>query len=447
MAKKYTPDDLANFVFKQLTKAKISVRPSEKVLTELFNTLYYTSLKTEEGQFIKVTATLVDQTRLKDFDEDNDQLDRWQFYAFERPLEFNIKNMVKLSKAADPWSSSLAIYFDDQEELFIYGMIDQAIHYQSFLNYEREDKPLHPAIIQTTINGIGILNVMLDYQALATLHQDTLIRQYPNIFKVGPIAEFLKEHSSIPKKKLEELIGGELESEEAEAYQEVAYEYYVQALCRLLIKIRNYHHGGAILIARNRSEGLEKKYAIQYNRISQAIEHLVASVAEDEFIEGQINRRKRRKLDIPLADFKSYEANQLDLEDAYNEMNGAIRFAASLSCVDGLVVLSPRLNVYGFGTVITEDKAGIKEVYISTTSKPSSTVTLQRSNHFGTRHQSMFAYCRKHPGSVGFVISQDGEIRAVKSIDGKVYVWENIRVYNFLRSNKIPVVTFSLKPV
>ncbi len=58
--------------------------------------------------------------------------------------------------------------------------------------------------------------------------------------------------------------------------------------------------------------------------------------------------------------------------------------------------------------------------------------------HFGTRHQSMFAYCLQNPESIGFVVSQDGEIRAIKNIDGKVIIWENIQVYQFIRSNKLP---------
>ena len=48
-------------------------------------------------------------------------------------------NLVKLSKAVDPWSSSLAVYFDQYNELIIWGMIDQAMHFQNFLNYEIEE--------------------------------------------------------------------------------------------------------------------------------------------------------------------------------------------------------------------------------------------------------------------------------------------------------------------
>jgi hypothetical protein len=436
MAKKYTPDDLATFVHGKLKTSKIKDKPSEKVLGELFSTLFYTSLKTEEGQFIKVTATLIDQRLIEKFDDEIDELDKWQFYPFERRLEFNIKNLVKLSKAADPWSSSLAIYHDHDEQLFIYGMIDQAIHYQSFLNYEREDRPKHAGIIQATINGIGILNVMLDYQALATLNQTILIKLYPNVFKAGPIYEFLREKSELSKAQLEKMALQNIDEEEQEAYQEVVYEHYVQALCRILIKIRNYHHGGAILISANTIKGLDPKYSIKYNRIPLAIEHMVTTLSYEEAMELKVESLKKKKMDIPIEDFDMYNENEMDIDDAYNEMNGAVRFAASLSCVDGLVLFSPRLDIFGFGTVITETTP-VEHVYVCENSKATIGPETE-ANNFGTRHRSMFSYCKMQPESVGFVVSQDGDIRAIKSIDGKVFVWENIRVYNFRRSNKLP---------
>ncbi len=53
-------------VFKQLKKSAIKEKkPSEAVLKELFNTLYYTSSQTEEGQFIKITVTLLDYNSIE----------------------------------------------------------------------------------------------------------------------------------------------------------------------------------------------------------------------------------------------------------------------------------------------------------------------------------------------------------------------------------------------
>jgi DNA integrity scanning protein DisA with diadenylate cyclase activity len=57
--------------------------------------------------------------------------------------------------------------------------------------------------------------------------------------------------------------------------------------------------------------------------------------------------------------------------------------------------------------------------------------------HFGTRHRSLFAYCYANPDSLGFVISQDGEIRAVMKVGEELVIWEHIKVHQFLKSKKI----------
>lgn len=445
MLKNQTSTDLAEYVYSQLSLSKIkSNKPSKKILDELFSTLYYTSLQTEEGQFIKVTVTLLNNSTVEEFDEKTDRYDKWQFYPFEPEMEFSIKNLVKLSKAADPWSSSLAVYYDENEKLFIYGMIDQSLHYQSFLNYEREEKPEHPGILQIMINGIGILNVMLDYQALATLNQNSLVKIYPNVFKVGPVSEYLKDNSILSQTRIEEIIGEKLSEGDTKSFHEATFKYVVQAISRILLRIKSYHHGGAILITKDFVKGLKTKYPLKYNRISLSINHMIKSTANSEYFQEEIKKLRRKGRTIPVKLHDEYVESEMDVDDAYNEMIGAIRFVSSLSCVDGLILLSPRLKVLGFGTVITE-KITPKYVWICKNSKATRTGKTD-ADHFGTRHRSMFSYCLKHPESIGFVVSQDGEIRAIKCIDEEIFIWENIKVYQFERSNKMPPLRPFLLP-
>ncbi len=436
MAKHFTPNDLAAFVYAELQHSKIKEeKPTEAVLKELFNTLYYTSLQTEEGQFVKVTVTLLDPEVI----QSTEQLryDQWKFFPFETKIEFNVKNLVKLSKAADPWSSSLSIYYDEHNKLFIYGMIDQTFHYQSYLNYEKDEKPMYPGVIQTMINGIGILNVMVDYHPIATLHQNSLVKLYPNVFEYGPVSDFIRKEASYSQEFIEKKVGHALKADDAAMYNEIIFEYVIQAISRILLKIKTYDHGGAILITKNYKEDLITKYKLKYNRIETAILHILNSVTDSDLLQDEIKSYKRKRKDIPAVLHDEFNHNQLEIDDSYNELIGAVRFVSSLSCVDGLVVMSPHLTVCSFGTVISE-KALPGCVYLNKSSKISVNKVEIDPRHFGTRHQSMFAYCHQHPDSLGFVVSQDGEIRAIKNVGGQVMMWENIKVYQFERSSKIP---------
>lgn len=436
MAKHFTPGDLATFVYAELQRSKIKEeKPTEAILKELFNTLYYASLQTEEGQFIKVTVTLFDHRTAESTEPG--QYDQWNFFAFEPEIEFTIKNLVKLSKAADPWSSSLSVYYDENNKLFIYGMIDQTFHYQSYLNYEEDEKPMYPGIIQTMINGIGILNVMLDYHPIATLNQNSLVKLYPNVFEYGPVSDFIRKKSTYSKSFIEKKVGHQLNIDDTAVYNEIIFEYVIQSISRILLKIKTYHHGGAILITRDPEEDLITKYELKYNRIESAILHILNSVTDNDLLLDEIEAYKRKKMDIPAVLHEEFNENEMDIEDSYNELIGAVRFVSSLSCVDGLVVLSPHLNVSGFGAVISE-KTLPPYVYLNRSSKLSVNKVKIDPKHFGTRHQSMFSYCYKHPESLGFVVSQDGEIRAIKNVGGEVMMWENIKVYQFERSNKMP---------
>ncbi|QNK64737.1 hypothetical protein H7F33_09770 [Pedobacter sp. PAMC26386] len=435
MATYFTPGDLAEFVYNEFQDSKMEEKkPSESILNELFNTLYYTSLQTEEGQFIKVTITLLDHRSIVEFEQDRISYDNWKFFAFEPEIEFSVKNLIKLSKAADPMSSSLAVYYDDKEVLYIYGMIDQTIHYQNFLNYERESKPLHPGIMQTMINGIGVLNVMVDYQPVATLNQNSLVKKYPNVFEYGPVAAFIEDNAAYSHNDLELMMKDKLTGNDVLIYNEIILEYVIQSISRVLLRIRSYNHGGAILFTKNFTDDLNIKYVLKYNRIEEAIMHVVEKISDSDILNKEVKQVKRKKQDLPIALHEACEENKADIEDSFNELIGVVRFVSSLSCVDGLVLMSPHLTVKGFGVLIAGEQQP-EYVYLN---KNRAKIN---PSHFGTRHQSMFAYCLKNPDSLGFVVSQDGEIRAIMCIGGEVRMWENIKVYQFLSSSKMPEIS------
>ncbi|SDP27622.1 hypothetical protein SAMN05428975_0959 [Mucilaginibacter sp. OK268] len=387
-----------------------------------------------------MTITLIDPKSIPKDPHGFNRLDAWMLFPFEEVVEFSTKKLAKLAKAADPWSSSLAVYYDQDEKLYVHGMIDQAIHYQSYLNYEREDKPPRPGVIQVMITGIGILSVMLDYHQIAVLNQDNLVTSYASVLTTGPVAEFLKKGASVSLFSGYDTLLKELTEEEVTSLHKINYRYYAQSLCRILLKIKNYAHGGALLITNDFEIRKNSKHKLFYDRIPVAIEHLVLAQADNSALFDDVIKSKRNTKAIPGKLFDDLDYNYQDIEDASQELNGAVRFVSSLTCIDGLVLLSPRLEVKGFGTLI-RDIAPPKEILVYkdvANPSPKSRVSVQSAGHYGTRHQSMIAYCNSYPDSVGFVVSQDGDIRAIKSVNGKIYVWENIKVHHFLKTSKLP---------
>jgi hypothetical protein len=128
----------------------------------------------------------------------------------------------------------------------------------------------------------------------------------------------------------------------------------------------------------------------------------------------------------PLDLYLDETVSRDELTNTNAEVTGCTRFLTSLSRVDGLIWVDSSLRLKGFG------------VEIASQSDPTSTFSAQNAqatklkkldlNHFGTRHRSMLRYCAANPNSVGFVVSQDGDVRAVSQFNNRVLLWDNIRI-------------------
>lgn len=435
-----TPSDLATVVFNRFKNLKNqSNKPSEQILVNLFESLFFASLKTEESNFTKVTVTLINSENPDPKPPKRKVKHRWSIIKFEEQIEFNVQNIVKLSKAADPWSSSLAVDFDKKGNLFIWGLIDQSIHYQNYLHHESETGPEQPGLFQTSITNIGSLLVIIDYELIASLKQNTLISKYIDVFKFGIVSEVIKSHSQKLIEDIDHKLK-DLDSFDNKIWKNQINNLWSQTISRILIRIQNYHHGGSFIICNAENNNLDIKHRIQYDRLYKALKNKIAYTIENSTISDLIYENYldvENENDIPLDLYIDESISNDNKRDSSDELKGAIRFVASLSCIDGLVVLDDKLNVNGFGAVVRNFNLP-EEVYISKTARISvRNLELIKPNHFGTRHRAIFSHCWENVGSIGFVISQDGDIRAITRIENKLIMWENIRVHHMNKSHKL----------
>lgn len=124
-----------------------------------------------------------------------------------------------------------------------------------------------------------------------------------------------------------------------------------------------------------------------------------------------------------------------DLEGIRCEITGSVRFISSLGRVDGLVWLKHDLTLNGFGVIIaTSDEPD--QVLRASNSAGTKTAKVNL-NNLGTRHRSMIRQCARDPESVGFVISQVGDVRAITRIGDAVLIWDNIRLQRLVNAKAI----------
>ena len=116
------------------------------------------------------------------------------------------------------------------------------------------------------------------------------------------------------------------------------------------------------------------------------------------------------------------------LDEHKTETLGCVRFIAALSRVDGCVLLDKGLVVHGFGVELRSD-SDLSDIFIAGDTVASSRMLRKGSlSQYGTRHRAMMRYCYEHDSSLGFIISQDGDVRATMKVDGRLVLWENINV-------------------
>jgi hypothetical protein len=419
------PVDLAAHVHGQLTHRNESP-PSMKVLTRLFETLYFASLKSEETEPISCRVAFISRKRPDPQPPERIVPDRWQFFPLDDDLPLTVRNLVKLSTAVDPWGSTLAVDTDSDGKLRIWGLIDQSVHYSTFVVKEASSAPEMPGMFQAVIQGTGEVAVYKSYLLLGSLKQDTLVKGQQRVFQSGPVHSKLLKSIKEFQRQVRNKVGDKLYRDRGH-WDNSLEENWISALCRILIGIHKYQHGGAVLIS-NDGAGLNPKYSLKYDRLADALFRAsVLSIKHTSYTDIIHRKYLEEEADeIPTSLYLRESVDGTALNDTNDELTGCVRFLASLSRVDGLIWIDFKLRLKAFGVeIMVRDEPS--KVVIAQNSKATQTKKLKL-NHYGTRHRSMLRYCAANPKSVGFVVSQDGDVRAITHVENRVVLWDNVRI-------------------
>jgi hypothetical protein len=422
------PAHLAKLVATRLRGANGEV-PPEAVLTRLLETLYFASLKTDEGLPILCTVNYVDPGDPASQSLAPRPTDFWSHIPFERPLPFDVRTLTKLARAADPSVSSLAVFRDKKNKLFIWGMVDQEDRHSDYITLDTTDTPERPGLFQATITGVGNISVYQNDALIGSLEQNTLVEDYHDVLWTGPVHDLLVWY--LRSYLVESGSDGSQAAVPAGLEAELLMRW-INSICRILMSIQHYRHGGGLLITAGMTlDGLNVKYKIRYDRLLRSLRALVESQLSHANTSGGQSGDDSDNV-IPYAPCAPANSDATpagrQLAEHKNEVLGAIRFIASLSCVDGFVLLDHRMEVHGFGVEVRTDNL-LSDIYVARDSHAEQKL-LRKSEltQYGTRHRAMMRYCYDKPGSLGFVVSQDGDIRAMTRIADMLVLWENIDV-------------------
>lgn len=403
--------------------------PPHGVVAELFETMYFASLHSEEAEPIIFHVVYVDPSDPDPTPPPRIRSDRWQYVGLAERLRLDIPTIVKLAKATDPRTSSIAVYPDSKQRLYAHGLVDQGNRYHDFVHYESESGPQRPGTFQASIAGLGHIVVYDQYDTIGELKVDRLLPLPVDALGAGPILAALRPGIDEHVNAVRTAVGDEIFDENV-SWPESLSEAWRAALCRILLRVQRYRHGGALLITDNEGHGgLDPKYMLPYERLRTAlVAQSIASIQRWSAQQQIFDAMEAKEEEISMSLYLEEAVWSDEREDVRSEIEGALWFISLLTRVDGLVVMNHHLEVKAFGVEIIESREP-DAIWIARS--PSGIPSNRRKgnyHHFGTRHRSMMRYCSAAPGSVGFVVSQDGDVRAMTTIDSELVIWENLKL-------------------
>jgi len=372
--------------------------------------MYMASIATEEGQFVRIELVYIDPDRVQPRADVS-----WQVFAFAERLLFTLPNLIKLAPASDPRNSAVAAFHDSDGTVFLWGLIDQRDPAYRVLRREISSRT-HEAcgIFEASIEGPANIFVHSGHELIGELNVGSLRQatNYIDIFRSGPLMDMC----DIGIRSIAHRLSEQVDDQFRDNIFSCTRHGVISALCTMLLRLQSFRHGGAILIRKPQDDHLKIRYPMNYNRLTKTLE--------------QCSLQRAQQLSEAVDPAYAYgSSNLLSCEEV---LDSAIWFVAVLSRVDGLVVMDQELGVEGFGGIIRCQTIPPRDsVFRSHRADPRED-GLERLDydHLGTRHQSMMRYCFEHPGTVGFVVSEDGDARAMSSIKGRLIIWENIKLLN-----------------
>ena len=441
IAKNKTPQHLAESVCAELRKRHVPVQ-NEKIIVDLFETMYYSSLKTEESESITFHVVYLDPSQPDPKPPRNPVKDRWSYVPFSERIAFSVQNLVKIAKSSDLRTSSFVVWPDKHGALFIWGLVDQQNRFHKYLNRSADIEPERPGLFQASVEGIGVVVVYMRYDKVAELRVNELIRNSTDLFGESPVRELLDPGIGRYLQRVRSLLPDDMYPANSQM-DEFHTQQWLSVLCRILLRIQSIKNGGAILITPQLSTtDLNVKYGIDYERLQSSLEsNAVTKIKADHLEKQLLDLSESKASEISSAQYFQLKKFDKDLRANKNEIDGVIWFIALLTRVDGLVVMDRNLAVRGYGVEITNSQEPANLFMAGDRMATPAKLRPTSYNHFGTRHRSMMRYCFQHPGSIGFVVSQDGEVRVITKVEESLVIWENIKLkyYNYASKKKTPL--------
>lgn len=399
--------------------------PSEDTFSTIVSIAFNASLQTEEKRrtgFRLIYFSLDELERIREHDRPSNNY-RFMPLANRRPFE--TRELVQIATVADITRLLVCVcLYEKTNKLKIWGLLDtgeswwRVIQNRSFFG----DPPPHFLTITST--RPGELSFSLHGDILVVLKDGRLTYPSTDPIRSSPISDWLEKSRNVLYTQVLQSLETDRWSEEEndEGFPGIFYDSFLK---RILFNIRSIGHGGILILVPHEVGSDDVRLADRVVLKYQAEFDYAWSYLTDFLVNEYEYDRLQSSSNCQEASTSKYFHKFSQLEDLgdrlIEKIDDTAKSIASLTGVDGAVVITNQFRVLGFGGEIIAESPSLQYVTHATENQSTKLIEL-----FGTRHRSAFRFCSSFEDAVAFIFSSDGAVRATKRMGKELMYWSDI---------------------
>ena len=380
--------------------------PDDSTVNRLLDVCYHASLQTNEQRITHFVMAFISRSSIAS-----------GILCFDEAVELTDSELVRLSPVTQHRQTVIGC---DQEagSLKIWGLFE---HGHSWVQQSSGDPPgvlLQPSdhppdCLTIKVDGPGKLSISCGRVPVVHLRNGQFLCPKVNHFhsSQNPLGEVFRK--LIGEMNASSRASHYLHTEPASAENQTLMSLYSTSILAILERIRLRKHGGSLLITNALHEHQFAHVTYTVSEHEEIFEDLVTYDHWHELL---------KNMDAISPGSESLERYRMELSlfQSSQKLIRSMNQISLLAAVDGAVILDYKLRLHGFGARFP--------LLLAPTSRITNAETGRNyyCDQWGLRHQSIFSVCHKYEQSVGLIVSQDGDVKAVKSIDHELYFWDGL---------------------
>jgi len=393
--------------------------PDQRALQKLLSVAYQASLLHDEDRPVRFRLFVGDPDHVPEDSGPPEGLHRLRFSESRAFDEAEIRRLA----AAAKYHRALIGVSRVGEEFRIWGILQSGPRWlESARGGRAPASPVPEDAVVIEVVEVGHVIVKIGDVRLAELRAGHIAESSLDLFDADWIRVQFEPYRRNLRAEHVERMQGEGVGVDLEGTRVISQ----QMVKRLLATMRDAHHGGTIVyvphdsVPRLLRDAVHLKYSFTDDLARRRYHTLMLGVMRELSLAGA--EIEPRPSDVGLGFYQHSTRHQIvALDEAIFEMS---QLLAGLADVDGVVVITDRLEALGFGGEIVGPLPDVSTVRHARDLEATQ-YDVVSIDGVGTRHRSAYRLCAFEPGCLAIVVSQDGGVQFVKSIDNAVTVWDH----------------------